>query len=116
MSPEQRQAEALKSLSDWAKWLISLEVALSVGLTAILQYGNPDAWIFVALVSFVASIFFAASLLGTIPDAYQNLPIKGNIYEYRQFGKVPIRIYAFCEHLFLILGFIALLIFGFSRL
>lgn len=125
LSPlEKKQTEALKALADWSKWLITLETALSTALIAIIAQGHGDGWLGAALVCFFVSIFFAAMLMGAIPDALQVVPIEDKdgqnlgIYAYKQFHNIkwppPTRIlwHAFFEHVFAVLGLFLVLIFG----
>jgi hypothetical protein len=116
MNLEDKQAEALKVLADWSKWLISIESGLSALIIAVIEgkisfdnLGKP--WVFYSLVCLFISIVSATILLGGIPWALQNIPkTKTNgqpdVHGITVFA-IPLRVYAVIEHLL----FIAALIF-----
>ena len=77
--------EALKLISDWAKWLITIETGAIAIIGAIVKTDTGAApesvRVFAtgAIVAFVASITAAAVLLLSLPEIAQNLQQGTNI-------------------------------------
>ena len=105
------QKNALNSLSDWAKWLVSLNTFLSAAsVYSKGQFEVADPLLLqCAATSFLLSIICAGVLLGAIPAALENIPISPSVYAYKQFGYIQLWFLAFSEHFLLILGLLYLL-------
>lgn len=86
MSDSSSALEALRFISDWAKWLITIETgALAIiGAIVTTEAAARSESIRLlasgAIVSFVVSIAAAAVLLLTLPEIAQNLPQGTNIW------------------------------------
>jgi hypothetical protein len=98
----EQQAEALKELGHWSRWLVAVESALLAGIVAAGWLGGP-VWLLIgALVAFSLSLASATMVLGAIPDALQRRPIRsgarGDIYAF-VFKGVPLRWWARGQHL-----------------
>jgi hypothetical protein len=81
-SEKDRQVDGLKSLADWSKWIVSIQIALVGGLVVAVfkgkgleNYANCDLLV-AALICFLGSIFAATMLLGAIPAALERVPIR----------------------------------------
>jgi len=78
--------EALKLISDWAKWLVTIESAPIAIIGGAIKREKAETPYFVkvfattAVVSFVISIAAAALLLLTLPEVAQNLRPEVNIW------------------------------------
>lgn len=79
--------EALKLISDWGKWLVTIEtVAIAIIGSALLATDRPSAPMLaevfgtVAIGSFLISIIAAAALLLTLPEIAQNIRPDRNIW------------------------------------
>jgi len=78
--------EALKMVSDWSKWLVSIEtfaIAILGGLFTkdnILLNKKARLYGTCAVLCFATSICFAAMLLLTLPDIVQTLRTSSNIW------------------------------------
>jgi hypothetical protein len=86
MTGTENAAEALRMVSDWAKWLVTIETfAIAVlGTLFTTDKASIDkrarAYGTAAVVCFVASICFAAMLLLTLPEIAQTLRPDLNIW------------------------------------
>ena len=87
MPDTSKNLEALKLISDWAKWLVTIEtVAIAIIGSALLATDRPAvpvlAEVFgtVAIGSFLLSIVTAAALLLTLPEIAQNIRADQNIW------------------------------------
>lgn len=123
------QTEALKALADWCKWLITLETALSGGIIAIIATGNFAVLVGIALAAFFVSVVSASMLFGAIPDALQRVPIPApasqsdsggrsagyDIYEFKMHGWFKLWALAGTHHVFALVGFFFLILFGLSK-
>jgi hypothetical protein len=135
LSIEEKQAEALKALADWGKWLVTLETTVGAALIAITQIGDNNSssldvhWSIIAVIfCFTLSILAAASLVGTVPHALQNLPIECkkvsnrenkpiyNIYKFTAQGVIPIWVLSLLHHTFAIFGVFFLVVSAFIYL
>ena len=69
------QLEALKTIADWSKWLVTIQTGLIAYFVSFehVKFALPRLAI---LSIFVFSIFFGVELLGRIPKAMQSIPIK----------------------------------------
>jgi hypothetical protein len=72
------RSEAVKLIADWAKWLITIETAVTVAVGVLFTSGDGisrASKIFgtVAVSSFLVSVVAAAMLLLTLPDIVQHL-------------------------------------------
>jgi len=78
--------EGLKLISDWAKWLITIETAAIsiIGLAFKQEAAHPllasKVWATAAIVSFVISIAAAALLLLSLPEIAQTLRPDNNVW------------------------------------
>jgi hypothetical protein len=80
-----KSLEAIKLVSDWAKWLVTIETAI---ITVIGAFFATDQLVQIAakvlgtlaIGSFTASIIAAAILLMTLPEIAQNLRADQNIW------------------------------------
>jgi hypothetical protein len=73
------QLEGLKALADWAKWIVSLQMAVVGGLVIgilkgeLKSVGGSVTLLVAAAVSFVVSIIAATVLMGQIPPAIERV-------------------------------------------
>ena len=80
-----KSLEAIKLVSDWAKWLVTIETAI---ITVIGAFFATDQLVQIAakvlgtlaIGSFTTSIIAAAILLMTLPEIAQNLRADQNIW------------------------------------
>ena len=78
--------EATRLISDWGKWLVTIETAAIAIVGALFARGQPPvpelAKVFgtLAISSFLVSIAAAAILLLTLPEIAQNLRADQNIW------------------------------------
>ena len=80
-----RSFEAIKLVSDWAKWLVTIETAIITIIGAFFATDQPvpvSAMLIgtFAIGSFTVSIIAAAILLLTLPEIAQNLRSDQNIW------------------------------------
>ena len=80
-----RSFEAIKLVSDWAKWLVTIETAIITIIGAFFATDQPmqmEAKVIgtLAIGSFTVSIIAAAILLLTLPEIAQNLRPDQNIW------------------------------------
>jgi hypothetical protein len=86
VSDTSNSLEATKLISDWGKWLVTVEtgaIAIVAALFARGEAGIPDlakAFATLAIGSFLVSIAAAAVLLLTLPEIAQNLRADRNIW------------------------------------
>lgn len=79
MNQENRAVEAVKLLSDYAKWLVTIETTAVAGLSYILAVNDPFAHGFIrglacgAVVAFIMSILAVTALLRTLPTIMQDV-------------------------------------------
>jgi len=86
MSRASNTLEAAKLISDWAKWLVTIETA-AIALIGTYFTGGAGTshhaakvLASLAIASFVVSISAAAMLLATLPEITQNLDAEENIW------------------------------------
>ena len=77
--------EALKLISDWAKWLITIETGAIAVIGVVIKTDaamsiHVKRFATLAVGSFVLSIAAAAALLLTLPDIAQNLQPQVNVW------------------------------------
>src|SRR5579862_2431556 len=82
MAASPAQTEGLRQISEWCKWLVTVE-SVTVGLIATLVVKDPHSsllsqgftkWsLFIALGSFVCSIFTAGTIVSAIPTAITDM-------------------------------------------
>jgi hypothetical protein len=125
------QLAALGSLQDWSKWLVGIDA----GVLGLLVFAaqrietspHPPAkaifLLVLAIVSFCLSLLIASWLVGAVPAFIMHLKADdtwnnriwwidwraNNIYGFR-FGRIPLQVYAFLQHLFFMAGVILLTI------
>jgi Mn2+/Fe2+ NRAMP family transporter len=80
--------DAIKLISDWAKWLITIETASIAVVAALFTARRPVSKLVKVLgtsaaCSFLVSIIAAAMLLATLPEITQNLSQTENIWRTR---------------------------------
>ena len=80
-----RSFEAIKLVSDWAKWLVTIETAIITIIGAFFATDQPMQMAAkvigtLAIGSFTVSIIAAAILLLTLPEIAQNLRPDQNIW------------------------------------
>ena len=81
-----RSLEALKLISDWAKWLVTVETGAIAVVGALIKVNGGHlpmlAKIFAsaAIVSFVASLAAAALLLLSLPEIAQSIQDHENVW------------------------------------
>ena len=86
MSDTSNSLEAIKLISDWGKWLVTIETAAIAIIGAFFTADRPSlpglAKVFgtLAISSFLVSITAAAILLLTLPEIAQNLRADRNIW------------------------------------
>ena len=86
MGDTSNSLEATKLISDWGKWLVTIETAAIAIVGALFSRGQPPvpemAKVFgtLAISSFRISIAAAAILLLTLPEIAQNLRADQNIW------------------------------------
>jgi hypothetical protein len=86
MSENSNSLEAIKLISDWAKWLITIETASSAIIGAYFAKGHApknystEMFATLAIGSFLVSIAAAAILLLTLPEITQDLQPNQNIW------------------------------------
>ena len=115
------QLEAAKLLKEWSIWLITIQTAILTALMAqqfIATLPTKNRWYLGLVFSFLASISCATVLVGAVPSVAQalNPPMKDavifcnfqvpGIYNYKQFGLIPIWVLAFFEHVFFMVGLV----------
>jgi hypothetical protein len=76
--------EAIRILSDWSKWIVTLETAAIAGILTWLKPISeehlrgwaivPNVLLALAAVCFAVSIYYAAQLLFSLPDIVEQLP------------------------------------------
>jgi|GEM_PF-3788618 len=112
LSDAERKAriEALKLLSEWGKWLTSIQVISGAVMASSLQDGNlaeslrESHWVVAGVVFLLISLTAAISLVGSIPGA---LIVEANdktrpatIYRHKLWKTVPFWLLASLEHIF----------------
>jgi hypothetical protein len=71
--------EAVRLVSDWGKWLVTIEIAAVAIIGTLASRGDPQLPVLInvlatlAITSFLVSIAAAALLLLTLPEIVQNL-------------------------------------------
>ena len=86
MSDADNSLEAIKLVSDWGKWLVTIETAAIAIIGAFFTAGPPSlpalAKVFgtLAISSFLVSIAAAAMMLLTLPEIAQNLRAYDNVW------------------------------------
>jgi hypothetical protein len=81
-----RSVEALKLLSDWSKWLVTIETGAIATVGALVKLGTGQLPISakvcatLAVSSFVASIASAALLLLSLPEIAQNVGDRESVW------------------------------------
>ena len=88
MNQSTNSLEAIKLISDWAKWIITIETASIAVIAALLSSGNRMSKPVkimgtLSVVSFLISIVATAMLLATLPEITQNLTDEQNIWTTR---------------------------------
>ncbi len=82
---KKQQMEAIKLLSDWSKWLVTLETGGVAGVISLISLkeisGLNWTWMMlinvslvVAVISFLISIYNACMLLFSLPNVVERLP------------------------------------------
>jgi hypothetical protein len=78
---QKQQMEAIKLLSDWSKWLITLETASIAGILSILKATDHSKRsivislaLLITILCFLFSIFKACKMLFSLPNIVQYLP------------------------------------------
>lgn len=121
---ETRRIEALKSLSEWSKWTISVQaisvVLVAIGKDTVIQVNEANTWpLFIAAFLLFFSVLAATILVGGIPSAIQdtasNRGRRKLIHQYRaltfcQFKGFSFQFLALIEHLFFILALLMFLL------
>ena len=86
MNDASNTLDALRFISDWAKWLITIETGALAVIGAIVNGGrvahvkSARLWATAAIINFVASIVSAAVLLISLPEIVQNIRPGINIW------------------------------------
>jgi hypothetical protein len=86
MNDASNMLDALRFISDWAKWLITIETGALAVIGAIVNgrrvahVQSARLWASAAIISFVASIVSAAVLLISLPEIVQNIHPGINIW------------------------------------
>jgi hypothetical protein len=82
---KKQQMEAIKLLSDWSKWVVTIETAAIAGIFTWVTKPplpktvswvwaiGPNAILILAAGCFVGSIYYAAQLLFSLPDIVEQL-------------------------------------------
>jgi len=117
MTPEEKAArlEALKLLSDWGKWLTSIQVISGAVVASTLRDDEiakdlrSSDWVDAGVVLLLLSLTAAISLVGSIPGAIireaKDTTRPKTIYRHRLWASVPFWLLASVEHF----GFLAAL-------
>lgn len=122
---EIRSLEALKLVSDWAKWISTIETAVIAFIGSYFTSdkleisGSQKLWGQLSVVCLIISIIAAAMLLWTLPEIAQNLNPNTNIWKtYDTGAKKLFRLntedFSVIVTLFFILGLICLTLLIFS--
>lgn len=83
--------DAVKSINDWSKLLISLNAGMGGGCLTILQnsaaQGMTRTFLVAAILAFVTSMLFSVLLMGQVLVAFtsmsEDVPTVGNVYKSR---------------------------------
>ncbi|MCK9377557.1 MAG: hypothetical protein M0P73_15570 [Syntrophobacterales bacterium] len=107
----QPQFEAIKLLKEWSTALVVIQSGALAIIGNILKNGdtvNHLNWIFVSMVSFLASILVAVNVIGAIPPIVQRLPKLvescDDIYKMKNYLGIPLWILAFFQHILFFSG------------
>lgn len=95
---QQQQAtqnvEAVKLLSDFAKWLVTIETTAIAAIGYVLTFRNPYQHLFTSVLAcfavgfFAASILFATLLLRSLPGIMQNIRPGHDIWSTKDKGSM----------------------------
>ena len=116
MHEENRRIEALKSLGDWSKWVLSIEtlsvVGVAIGKQELLKRIDATDLQNVLWLLFV-SITAATLLVGGIPTAIQgnalNSKDQQEVHFYHVWRVLPFWFLAFIEHIGFLLALLVLI-------
>ena len=84
---KQAQLDALTSLKDWTKWLLTLTTTIGGGCVLMLQTGdlsgNSRLFLVLAVVAFVVALLMAVWLGRALALVSEVIPTEGSIFEYK---------------------------------
>jgi hypothetical protein len=116
-SVEKRLQEAIKLIGDWAKWIITVELAITVSIGALLVSNKASTKVVtwwakafgtLAIGCFLVSIAAAAILLLTLPEIMQKFDPKENVwYTQDSFLQIDTEKLALTESFFFGIGIIS---------